>query len=79
MGLRDLLQIDSIFRFKDGIKRYILTAIDYKTGFFFTHGYSHLSSKILKPRIFHDVRDLYNTLTPSFLSPKIKKYRKFGQ
>jgi putative transposase len=41
----DLIQIDSIFRFKDGIKRYILTAIDYNSGFFFAYGYSHLSSK----------------------------------
>jgi len=41
----DLLQIDSIIRFKDGIKRYILTAIDLKSGFFFAYGYSNLSSK----------------------------------
>lgn len=41
----DLLQIDSICRFKDGIKRYILTAIDCKSDFSFAYGYSTLSSK----------------------------------
>jgi len=44
-GPGDLLQIDSISRFKDGIKRYILTAIDLKSDFFFAYGYSNLSSK----------------------------------
>jgi transposase InsO family protein len=41
----DLLQIDSITRFKEGIKRYILTAIDCKGEFSFAYSYSSLSSK----------------------------------
>jgi len=41
----DLLQIDSITRFKDGLKRYILTAIDCKGEFSFAYSYSSLSSK----------------------------------
>jgi putative transposase len=41
----DLLQIDSITRFKDGVKRYLLTAIDCKGEFSFAYGYSSLSSK----------------------------------
>ena len=39
------MQVDSIARFKDGIKRYILTAIDLKSDFSFAYGYSNLSSK----------------------------------
>jgi hypothetical protein len=41
----DLLQIDSIARFKDGLKRYILTAIDCQGEFSFAWSYSNLSSK----------------------------------
>uniref|UniRef100_A0A7C3SML4 Integrase catalytic domain-containing protein n=1 Tax=Dictyoglomus turgidum TaxID=513050 RepID=A0A7C3SML4_9BACT len=41
----DLLQIDSITRFKDGLKRYILTAIDCEGEFSFAYSYSSLSSK----------------------------------
>jgi transposase InsO family protein len=44
----DLLQIDSITRFKDGVKRYILTAIDFKGEFAFAYGYFSLSSKSAK-------------------------------
>ena len=44
----DLLQIDSITRFKDGVKRYILTAIDFQGEFAFAYGYSSLSSKSAK-------------------------------
>jgi transposase InsO family protein len=44
----DLLEIDSITRFKDGLKRYILTAIDCKGGFAFAYSYSSLSSKSAK-------------------------------
>ncbi len=41
----DLIQIDSLCRFKDGIRRYILSAIDLKSGFSFAYGYSSLSSQ----------------------------------
>lgn len=41
----DLLQIDSICRFRDGIKIYLLSAIDLKSDFSFAYGYSSLSSK----------------------------------
>lgn len=41
----DLVQVDSIVRFRDGIKRYIITAIDLVSGFAFAYGYSSLSSK----------------------------------
>ena len=36
---------NSIVRFRDGISRYIITAIDLVSGFAFAHGYSSLSSK----------------------------------
>jgi len=39
------LQTDSITRFKDGLKRYFLTAIDCKGEFSLAYGYSSLSSK----------------------------------
>ena len=41
----DLVQIDSIVIFLDGIKRYLLTAIDLETRFAFAHCYRRLSSK----------------------------------
>jgi len=40
----DLFQLDSIVIFIDGIKRYILTAIDLKTKFAFAYAYKSLSS-----------------------------------
>jgi transposase InsO family protein len=40
----DLLQLDSIVIFLNGIKRYILTAIDLKTKFAFAYAYRSLSS-----------------------------------
>ena len=39
------MQVDSIVRFRDGISRYIITAIDLVSGFASAHGYSSLSSK----------------------------------
>lgn len=39
----DLSQIDSIAKFKDGLKRYILTGIDITGKFAFAYAYSHLS------------------------------------
>lgn len=41
----DLVQLDSIIRFRDGIKSYIITAIDLVSGFAFAYGYNSLSSK----------------------------------
>ena len=41
----DLVQVDSIVRFRDGINRYIITAIDLVSGFAFAYGYTTLSSK----------------------------------
>jgi transposase InsO family protein len=40
----DLVQIDSITIFCDGVKRYIITAIDLATRFSFAHSYKQLSS-----------------------------------
>lgn len=40
----DLIQIDSIFVFANGLKRYILSAIDISTGFGFAFAYNSLSS-----------------------------------
>jgi transposase InsO family protein len=40
-----LVQLDSIVRFRDGIRRYIITAIDLISGFAFAYGYTSLSSK----------------------------------
>lgn len=40
----DLVQLDTIVIFLSGIKRYILTAMDVKTGFGFAYAYSSLSS-----------------------------------
>lgn len=41
----DVVQLDSIIRFRDGIKSYIITAIDLVCGFAFAYGYNSLSSK----------------------------------
>ena len=41
----DLVQMDSIFVFVEGLKRYLITAIDLKTGFAFAYGYPTLSSE----------------------------------
>jgi putative transposase len=41
----DLVQLDSIFVFVEGLQRYLITAIDLKTGFAFAYGYSTLSSE----------------------------------
>ncbi len=41
----DLLQIDTIVKFINGIKRYIITAIDLKSEFGFAYGYRNHSSK----------------------------------
>jgi len=41
----DLLQIDTIVKFINGIKRYIITAIDLKAEFGFAYGYTNPSSK----------------------------------
>lgn len=40
----DLIQIDTVVKFINGIKRYIVTAIDLKSSFAFAYGYSFLSS-----------------------------------
>lgn len=44
----DLVQIDAISMFRDGIKRYIITAIDVKSKFGFGYAYSNLSSRSAK-------------------------------
>ena len=41
----DLLQVDTIVKFIDGIKRYIITAIDLKSEFGFAYGYRNHSSQ----------------------------------
>jgi len=41
----DLIQIDSIVIFMDGIRRYIVTAVDVKGRFAFAYAYKRLSSK----------------------------------
>jgi len=40
----DLLQVDTVVKFIDGVKRYILTAIDVESDFAFAHSYRTLSS-----------------------------------
>lgn len=40
----DLVQLDSVHRFVNGMKRYLITAIDVKTRFGFSYAYPHLSS-----------------------------------
>jgi transposase InsO family protein len=44
-GPGDLVQMDSILVFVEGIKRYLITAIDLKTGFAFAYAYPVLSSQ----------------------------------
>ncbi len=41
----DLLQVDTVVKFINGIKRYIVTAIDLKSEFAFAYGYTNPSSK----------------------------------
>ena len=40
----DLVQIDCVIKFINGIKRYIISGIDYKTSFAYSYAYTHLSS-----------------------------------
>ena len=40
----DLVQIDTIVKFINGVRRYIMTAIDIESDFAFAYGYTHLSS-----------------------------------
>ena len=40
----DLVQIDCVIKLKDGIRRYIVSAIDYKTSFTYSYAYSSLNS-----------------------------------
>ena len=42
----DLIQIDCVIKFINGIKRYIVSGIDYKTSFAYSFAYTHLSSEI---------------------------------
>ena len=44
----DLLQLDAVVRFKNGIRRYIISAVDCKGRFAFSYGYSTLSSRTAK-------------------------------
>lgn len=40
----DVVQIDTVIKFINGVRRYILTAIDIESDFAFAYGYTHLSS-----------------------------------
>ena len=40
----DLVQVDTVVKFINGIRRYIVTAIDVESDFAFAYGYTHLSS-----------------------------------
>jgi len=40
----DLVQVDCVIKFINGIRRYVISAIDYKSEFAFSMGYSSLSS-----------------------------------
>lgn len=40
----DLVQIDCVIKLKNGIRRYIVSAIDYKTSFTYSYAYSSLNS-----------------------------------
>ena len=42
----DLVQIDCVIKFINGIKRYIVSGIDYRTSFAYSFAYTHLSSAI---------------------------------
>lgn len=41
----DLVQMDAVVKFRNGIKRYVITAIETQGKFGFAYGYSHLSSR----------------------------------
>ena len=41
----DVVQIDTVVKFINGVRRYIITAIDVESDFAFAYGYTHLSSK----------------------------------
>jgi len=41
----DLIQLDAIVKFEQGIKRYVITAIETQSKFSFAYSYKHLSSK----------------------------------
>jgi len=53
----DVNQTDSIIKFINGIKRYVITSIDEKTGFAFAYAYSSLSSNTARDffRLFDNV------------------------
>jgi transposase InsO family protein len=42
----DLIQVDTVVKFIDGIRRYIMTAIDIESDFAFAYGYKNLSSAV---------------------------------
>ena len=42
----DLVQIDCVVKFINGVKRYIVSGIDYKTSFAYSFAYTHLSSTV---------------------------------
>lgn len=43
--LGDLVQLDAIVKFQNGIRRYVVTAIETQSKFSFAYSYKHLSSK----------------------------------
>lgn len=42
----DLVQIDCVIKFINGIRRYIVSGIDYKSSFAYSYAYTHLSSEV---------------------------------
>jgi transposase InsO family protein len=42
----DLVQVDTVVKFINGVRRYIMTAIDVESDFAFAYGYTHLSSAV---------------------------------
>lgn len=42
----DLVQIDCVIKFINGLKRYIVSGIDYKSSFAYSYAYTHLSSEV---------------------------------
>ena len=42
----DLVQIDCVVKFINGIRRYIVSGIDYKSSFAYSYAYTHLSSEV---------------------------------
>lgn len=40
----DLLQVDCVIKLVAGLRRYVVSAVDYRTGFAFSYGYTSLSS-----------------------------------